>query len=84
MADLWENLVHKKRISVVLSAVVLTLGNAGCSPALGLQDWQRDLLSFAGSTLGGFLSAQFTNVTVVRECFEDGAAVDCASLPAGG
>ncbi len=68
--------------SIVLCALAaLSLSGPGCSPALGLQDWQRDLLSAAFGLVGGAIGAGSVQVIVQRECFENGVRVDCSQIP---
>ncbi|MFO0838898.1 MAG: hypothetical protein U1D55_10255 [Phycisphaerae bacterium] len=48
--------------------------------ACGLQDWQRDLLSLGGGLIGGLVGGS-TQVTVQRDCFQNGQPVDCSQVP---
>jgi hypothetical protein len=63
---------------------------AGCERALGLHDWQRDILGLAvGSGVGIVANLllpalQASNVRVERNCFENGVPVDCSELPNDG
>ncbi|MDX2200033.1 MAG: hypothetical protein SF069_13815 [Phycisphaerae bacterium] len=72
-----------RRFYVGVCSAALLFTGLGCNRALGLQDWQRDLLSLVGSGIGSFLAAQSTTVRVERECFENGVQIDCASVPGG-
>lgn len=75
---------QKTRNLVAITVCVgVTAGSTGCSKALGLQDWQRDLLGTAANLIGGFLAGQSTRVVVERQCFENGVEVDCSSIPGG-
>lgn len=71
----------KRWISMFLLTGVLS-GSTGCK-ALGLEDWQRDILSAVASGVGAFLAGQSTRVVVERECFENGVRVECSSIPGG-
>ena len=71
----------------VLCLVMACMLAAGCNNALGMQDWQRDLVGLAMSSGFSLLSDAFfrlSTVTVERNCFENGVPVDCSTLPNGG
>ncbi|MFH1747063.1 MAG: hypothetical protein ABIG44_08470 [Planctomycetota bacterium] len=69
------------RILVVLFlSAVLLIPSVGCNKALGLQDWQRDALTFVGAIAGGYWAVQMCTVTE-RVCYQDGQLIDCALVP---
>ena len=67
--------------------VVLLVPMVGCQEALGLEDWQRDLLfgllggvfDLIGDAAG--LGGQMTEIIIERNCFENGVQVDCSTIP---
>jgi len=73
----------------VLCLVMALIFATGCN-ALGLQDWQRDIVGLGLNAGIGFLTSallipfQSTDVQVERNCFENGEPIDCALLPNGG
>jgi len=69
----------RRVVAAGLMATALT-SSTGCD-ALGMQDWQRDILSALVGGIGSYLAVQSTQVTVERECFENGVQVDCDTLP---
>lgn len=71
----------KTRLVAATLAATLTLGSTGCTNALGLQDWQRDIAAALVGGIGAFLVGQTTQITVERECFENGEPIECAALP---
>jgi hypothetical protein len=75
------------RKAVICCVLIASLFVSGCSNALFMQDWMRDLTGFVMSTGIGFLTnalLSFTSVRVERTCFENGVQVDCSTLPGGG
>lgn len=71
---------HSKMITCAIALIAL-FPAIGCERALGLQDWQRDVL---GVVLNSVLlnAAVPTQVVVERTCFENGVQVDCSQIPA--
>ena len=67
--------------------VVLLVPLAGCQQALGLEDWQRDLLFWLFDGIrdlaadAGGIAGQTTEIVIERNCFENGVQVDCSQIP---
>jgi hypothetical protein len=82
-----------RRLCVRLCVAVCLLGGllipvVGCRPgALGIQDWQRDLLGVGLSVVfDAVLAPQFSTITE-RQCFENQGGtlvqIDCSTIPGG-